>query len=78
MLKNGLLTAAAVVMMSAFAGSASAQQYPSQDLHFICGFPAGSGADAIVRFYAEKLKPIIGKNIIFENRPGDGAKIAIE
>jgi tripartite-type tricarboxylate transporter receptor subunit TctC len=55
-----------------------AQQYPNQDVHFICGFPAGSGADAIVRFYAEKLKPIIGKNIIVENRPGAGANIAIE
>jgi tripartite-type tricarboxylate transporter receptor subunit TctC len=55
-----------------------AQQYPNQDFHFICGFPAGSGADAIVRFYAEKLKPIVGKNIIVENRPGAGANIAIE
>jgi hypothetical protein len=24
--------------------TASAQQYPSQDIHFICAFPAGSGA----------------------------------
>jgi tripartite-type tricarboxylate transporter receptor subunit TctC len=55
-----------------------AQAYPSQDLHFICGFPAGSGADAIVRFYAEKLKVITGKTIIVENRPGAGANIAIE
>ncbi len=28
-----------------------AQTYPSQDIHFICGFAAGSGADIIVRFY---------------------------
>lgn len=58
--------------------AALAQQYPAQELHFICGFPAGSGADAIVRFYAEKLKPIVGKPIIVENRPGAGANIAIE
>ncbi len=57
---------------------AQAQQYPSQDLHFICGFPAGTGADTIVRYYAEKLKPIVGKTIIVENRPGAGANIAIE
>ena len=32
---------------------APAQTYPSQDLHFICGFPPGSGADVLVRYYAE-------------------------
>ena len=47
-----------------------AQGFPSQDVHFICAFPAGSGADVIVRFYAEKLRPIMGRNIIVENRVG--------
>jgi len=42
---------------------AQAQQYPAQDIHFICGFPAGTGADAIVRFYAEKVKAITGKTV---------------
>ena len=69
--------AAFALLVASFSG-AQAQQYPSQDLHFICGFPAGSGADAIVRFYAEKLKLITGKTIIVENRPGAGANIAIE
>ena len=58
--------------------AAQAQQYPTQEVRFICGFPAGTGADAIVRFYAEKLKPIMGKTILVENRPGAGANIAIE
>ena len=78
MFKNGYLVATAAVFACAFSGAVAAQQYPSGDLHFICGFPAGSGADAIVRFYAEKLKPITGRNIIVENRPGAGANIAIE
>lgn len=69
---------AAFALVTAGLSGAQAQQYPNQDLHFICGFPAGSGADAIVRFYAEKLKPIIGKTILVENRPGAGANIAIE
>ena len=37
--------------------AASAQQYPSQDIHLICAFPAGSGADVLVRYFAEKLRP---------------------
>ena len=42
------------------AAGRSAQDYPSQDIHLICGFPAGSGADVIVRYFAEKLRPLAG------------------
>ena len=57
---------------------AFAQQYPSQDIHFICAFPAGSGADVIVRWYSEKLKPITGRNIIVENKVGALGNLALE
>ena len=40
-------------------GGAAAQDYPSQDIRMICGFPPGSGADVFVRFFAEKLRPIV-------------------
>lgn len=55
-----------------------AQAYPSQDVHFICAFPAGSGADVIVRWYGEKLRPIFGKNILVENRVGAIGNLATE
>ena len=42
--------------------SCHAQQYPNQDIHFICAFPAGSGADVLVRYFAEKLRPLIGRH----------------
>ena len=35
-----------------------AQDYPSQDIRLICGFPPGSGADIFVRYFAEKLRPL--------------------
>jgi tripartite-type tricarboxylate transporter receptor subunit TctC len=57
---------------------AEAQQYPAQDIHFICAWPAGSGADTIVRFYAEKMRPLAGKPIIVENKPGAGGNIGVE
>lgn len=57
---------------------AIAQQYPSQDIHLICGFAAGSGADIIVRFIAEKMKALAGRAIIVENKPGAGGNIATE
>jgi tripartite-type tricarboxylate transporter receptor subunit TctC len=66
---------AAAALMS---GAANAEDYPSREIHFICGFPAGTGADTIVRYYAEKLRPIIGRTILVENRPGAGVNTATE
>jgi tripartite-type tricarboxylate transporter receptor subunit TctC len=54
------------------------QPYPSQDFHFVCGFAAGSGADIIVRFFAEKMKPLTGRNVIVDNKPGALGSIATE
>jgi tripartite-type tricarboxylate transporter receptor subunit TctC len=57
---------------------AIAQQYPSQDIHFVCAFPGGSSSDAIVRFVAERVKPLAGKTIIVENRFGASGNVAAE
>ena len=73
------LFAAAVAPLLLFPmHGAKAQAYPSQDIHFICGFTAGSGADLIVRFFANKMQPILGKTIIVENKPGAIGNIATE
>src|ERR1700746_269312 len=57
---------------------AQAQQYPTQDIRFICAFPPGSGADVLVRYFADKVRPLTGRNIVVENRSGAGGNIAIE
>ena len=69
----------AVVAFALLGGSAAvAQDYPTQDIRFICAFPAGSGADVIVRYFAEKMRPIIGRTVIVENKPGASGNIAAE
>jgi tripartite-type tricarboxylate transporter receptor subunit TctC len=55
-----------------------ADDYPTQDIHFICAFPPGSGADVLVRYFADKVRPLTGRNVIVENRSGAGGNIAIE
>jgi tripartite-type tricarboxylate transporter receptor subunit TctC len=62
----------------ACASPARAQDYPSQDIRFICGFPAGSGADVLVRYFAEKLRPLAGRPVIVENKVGAAGNIAAE
>jgi tripartite-type tricarboxylate transporter receptor subunit TctC len=68
----------AALLAAAAAGSSSAQTYPSQDIHIICAFPAGSGADIIARYYAEKIRALSGRNTIVENKPGAVSNIATE
>jgi tripartite-type tricarboxylate transporter receptor subunit TctC len=58
--------------------AAQAQQYPSQDIHFVTGFPPGSGADVITRYFAEKLRPLAGRTVLVENKVGAAGAIAIE
>lgn len=59
-------------------GVANAQNFPSQQIRFITGFPPGSGADLFTRFVAERMKEVSGANIIVENRPGATGGIALE
>jgi tripartite-type tricarboxylate transporter receptor subunit TctC len=70
--------AAALPAASLFSTRAHAQAYPTQDVHFICGFAAGSGADIIVRYFSDKMRTRFGRSIIVENRPGAIGNIATE
>jgi tripartite-type tricarboxylate transporter receptor subunit TctC len=73
-----VLLVAAVFGLLPMAGGARAQQYPSQDIRLVSAFPAGSGADVLVRYVAEKLRPITNRTVIVENKPGAGGNIATE
>jgi tripartite-type tricarboxylate transporter receptor subunit TctC len=71
--------AAASVAMPAISSGAFAQgAWPSRDIHSICGFPPGTGADVFVRFYNNALQARVGKTIITENKPGAFGNIATE
>ena len=61
-----------------FPAPALAQQYPSKDISFVCAFPAGSGSDTIVRYVAEKIRPLTGRTILVENRFGAAGNVAAE
>jgi tripartite-type tricarboxylate transporter receptor subunit TctC len=76
--RDFLRTGTAAAAVTALNAPAVAQQYPSQDVHFICAFPAGSGADVIVRYMSEKMRPLMGRTIIVENKPGALGNISTE
>lgn len=58
--------------------NAHAQAFPNQDIRFVCAFPPGSGADVIVRYFANAVGKISGHTIVVENKPGAAGLIATE
>lgn len=76
--RRNAIAALAAAGYTAFSGNALAQAYPTRDITFVCAFPAGSGADVIVRYFAEKVRPLTGRAIIVQNRPGAGGNMAAE
>jgi tripartite-type tricarboxylate transporter receptor subunit TctC len=67
---------AAAALSFAVPSSAQEQDYPSREIRLVCGFVAGSGADVIHRYFAEKLKVLTGKPVIVENKPGASGNLA--
>jgi tripartite-type tricarboxylate transporter receptor subunit TctC len=76
--KQFIHSAGALALSLGGVRTALAQDYPSQDIRMIVGFPAGSGADIFVRYFAEKLRPIAGRTVIVENKIGANSNVATE
>src|SRR5688500_2411279 len=70
------LAAAAAVSSSARAHAQSA--YPNKPVRIIVGYAAGGGTDVDARVIGEKLAERLGQPVVIENRPGGGARIAVD
>ncbi len=55
-----------------------AQEFPPGDVRLVAAFPAGSGSDVVVRWIGEKLRPLMNRTVLVENRAGAGGNIATE
>ena len=47
-----------------------AQEFPSRPVRIIIPFPAGQGVDVSTRQIAGRLPPLLGQQVVVENRPG--------
>lgn len=68
--------ATGALVFTLIASGAIAQDYPSQDLRLVSAFPPGSGSDVVVRYFAEKMRPIVKRNVLVENKAGAGGNLA--
>jgi tripartite-type tricarboxylate transporter receptor subunit TctC len=72
------IRAAAGCILAACACTAAAQTYPAKPLRFIVASSAGSNPDTVARVLANALAPILGQQILVDNRAGAGGNIGAE
>jgi tripartite-type tricarboxylate transporter receptor subunit TctC len=58
--------------------AAAAQGYPEKPVRVIVPFPAGGAADIVARHFTTRLSPLIGQQVIVDNRGGAGGMIGGE
>ena len=68
----------AAVLALAIPLVAVAQSYPSKPIRWILGYPPGGGTEFIARNVAQTLGPLLGQQIVIENRPGAAAIVGAE
>ena len=76
MIKRQLLGALAATLAVALAGPAMAQD--KSPIKILVGFPPGGAADNLARLLSEKLREPLKQQVIVENRPGVGGRLAAE
>jgi tripartite-type tricarboxylate transporter receptor subunit TctC len=68
----------AMLTLVAAALPARAQDFPSKDIRFLCGFAPGGTCDLLSRILAEHLSPVFGQRVVVENRTGASGNIAAD
>lgn len=68
----------AAALLTAAAGLAGAQNYPSKTVRFVIGFSPGGPSDILTRLVGTNLSAAMGQPFVFDNRPGAGGNVAGE
>jgi tripartite-type tricarboxylate transporter receptor subunit TctC len=71
-----IFTLALLALIPGVRPAAAQQDYPNRPLHVFIGFPAGSGADILGRYFTVQLEKLAGKPVVVENKPGANSNIA--
>lgn len=79
LLKLGTAAAAAVLVASGCSngGNGDDAEFPTDNITLIVQAAAGGGSDLASRALAESLEPVLGTNIVVENRPGASGSTAM-
>lgn len=67
-----------MLLATAFAGAAGAEDFPARPVHMIVAFAPGGTADFTARVIADKMQRLLGQPIVIENKPGANGAIGAE
>jgi tripartite-type tricarboxylate transporter receptor subunit TctC len=70
--------AAVAATLPALSQFASAQSYPTRQVHLLEGFGAGGAPDIVARLIGQSLSERLGQSFVIENRSGATGNIATE
>jgi tripartite-type tricarboxylate transporter receptor subunit TctC len=70
--------AAGAAALPALSSIARAEAYPTRPVHFIVGYPPGSGPDTVSRLIGQWLSDRLGQPFVTDDRPGASSNIATE
>ncbi|MEW6333280.1 MAG: tripartite tricarboxylate transporter substrate binding protein [Thermodesulfobacteriota bacterium] len=74
----GLLFTVASVWQGIAVLPAWAAEYPEKPIRLIVPFPPGGGNDILARAVGQRLSPIIGQQIVIDNRGGAGGQLGAD
>jgi tripartite-type tricarboxylate transporter receptor subunit TctC len=74
--RRALAALGAVALTTPF--GARAQAWPARPIRLISPYPPGGQTDLISRYLAERLGPVLGQNVIVENKVGAQGIVGIE
>jgi tripartite-type tricarboxylate transporter receptor subunit TctC len=72
------MRAAVLAVLTALAGAAAAQGWPSRPVHLVVPYAAGGPVDLSARLLAARLQPALGQPVVVENRVGAGGNIGAD
>src|SRR3974390_1159067 len=72
------LLRALCLALTALAGTAAAQTYPTRPVKVIVPYPPGDAADILARLIGPKVSDRLGQQMVVENRPGASGQIGME
>jgi tripartite-type tricarboxylate transporter receptor subunit TctC len=62
------------ISLALLASAAGAQD--TRPVRILVGFPPGGSTDIVARIFSDKLRELLGRPIVIENRPGNGGQVA--
>jgi tripartite-type tricarboxylate transporter receptor subunit TctC len=77
-LRRACLLPATLAALSHPAWAQGESVYPNRPIRLIVGFAAGGGNDLMARLVGQKMSEYLGQNVVIENKPGAGGRIAVE